>query len=190
MRYTNRVLLAAPLAGLLFTAGGSSLLAQGETFVATASLKTTSSASVTAPVNTVVTRPTNDKELEAAGAALKKGGTAALVEALKAMPDAGYIEVSGRRTPIKYAYTRSISGGRLVTAIAPTPIAHLGAGVPDAPSKAGFDLAIALLDLKETGDGSGELVPAGTAKITDTGAIQTLDYASGTVRLTNVKVKK
>jgi hypothetical protein len=164
--------------------------AQGETFTATASLKTQAGAQVTAPVTIVVTRLSTDKERAAVADALKTGGTNGVVKSLKGAGDVGYIEVGQRRTPLKYAHARPVGGGRLITVIAASPIVHLGAGLPEAKPKAGHDLALALLEVKDSGTGSGELAPAATIKLTDTGAIQTQDYGAETVRLTDVKAKK
>lgn len=164
--------------------------AKGETFVATASVKT-EKGEVTAPVTVVITRMTNEKERMTVTEALKKGATAGAVAALKALPDAGYIEVAGRKTTLKYAYSRPLGGGRLFTVAAPTPIVYLGANVPNAPSKAGFDVSLAFLEVKDAGDGAGELVPAATVKINETGGLQTQDYAgSMIVRLNKIAVKK
>ena len=164
--------------------------ARNETFTAIGSLKTRAGAQVTAPVTIVVTRLTTDTERDAVVAALKKGGTPGAMQALQAMGDAGFIEIGERRTPVKYAYVRPMSGGRLITVISPSPIAHLGAGLPDAPPQAGFDLALAILEVKGDGAGTGELAPAATLKINDAGAIQTQDYGAEAVRLTNVQAKK
>ena len=109
---------------------------------------------MTAPVTIVVTRMTTDQERATVVDALKKGGTPAVVQALKALKDAGYIEVGERRTTVKYAYVRPLGGGRLITVIAPTPIAHLGSDLPDAKPKAGFDLALALLEVMDSGPGT------------------------------------
>jgi hypothetical protein len=191
MRHTTHVLRLAALTGLLAGWTTSAAWAQPpETFTATASLKTRAGAQATAPVTVVVTRLTSEKEHAAVTEALKKGGAAAVVESLKAMPDAGYIEVGERRTTLKYAYARQMGGGRLLTVVAPTPIAYLGADRPDAKPKAGFDLALALLQLSPSGPGTGELAPAATIKVTDTGAIQTQDYGAEAVQLTNVVAKK
>ena len=83
-----------------------------------------------------------------------------------------------------------MGSGRLITVVAPTPIAYLGAGLPDAKPKAGFDLALALLQLSDAGPGTGELAPAATVKLTETGAVQTQDYGAEMVQLTNVLAKK
>ena len=163
--------------------------APGETFVATASVRGPSGTK-TAPVTIVLTRFTTDQERTTVGDALKSGGTPAVVQRLKAMDDVGYIQVGERRSPLKYAYARSTGAGRLVTVISPSPLAYLGEGLPDAKPKAGFDLALALLDLPATGSGTGELVPAAKVKLTDAGAIETQDYGADVVRLTDARVKK
>jgi hypothetical protein len=192
MCHTIHVLRLTLVAGLLlgWSPAASRAQAQGETFTATASLKTGAGAQMTAPVTIVVTRLTTDTERATVVEALKKGGTAGVVQSLKAMGDVGYIEVGERRTPVKYAHVRPTSGGRLITVIAPTPIAHLGAGLPEAKPKAGFDLALAILEVNASGAGSGELAPAATIKLDDKGAIQTQDYGAEAVRLTSVQAKK
>jgi hypothetical protein len=192
MRHIIHALRTAAAAGLLLGWSPATAWAQptGETFTATASLKTSAGAQVTAPVTIVVTRLTSEAQRTAVAEALKKGGTPAVVQSLKAMEDAGYIEIGQRRTAVKYAYVRPMGSGRLITVVAPTPIAYLGAGLPDAKPKAGFDLALVLLELNDGGTGDGELAPAATVKLTETGAVQTQDYGAETVRLTNVQAKK
>jgi hypothetical protein len=183
---------SAVVVGLLLLGSGPAVSgAQSrETFTATASLKTAAGAEMTAPVTIVVTRLTTDAERAKVVDALKKSATPGVVKALKTMGDIGYIEVGARRTPVKYAYVRPMSGARLVTVIAPTPIAYLGAGLPDAKPKAGFDLALAILDVPDSGAGTGELATAATIKLNDSGAVQVGDYGAEAVRLTKVQAKK
>jgi hypothetical protein len=186
-RWLTAALVVPALAGLI--APPSRAQAPGETFVATASVRGPSGTQ-TAPVTIVLTRFTTDQERTTIVDALKSGGTPAVVERLKAMEDVGYIEVGERRSPLKYAYARAAGSGRLITVISPTPIAHLGAGLPDAKPKAGFDLALALLDLPSSGSGTGELAPAAKVKVTGAGAIETEDYGAEVVRLTDAHVKR
>jgi len=190
---TNRIRLIAVAFATLALTGGfaptSHAQAAGETIVATASVKGPSGTQ-TAPVTIVVTRFTTDQERTTVGDALKAGGTSAVVQRLTAMEDVGYIEVRGRRSPLKYAYARSVGAGRLITVVSPSPIVHLGSAGADAKPKAGFDLALALLDLPSSGSGTGELAPAAKVKLNDAGAIETQDYGADVVRLTDVHVKK
>ena len=189
MRPKSYVLGSALVGGLLLGWNPIALLAQVGTFTATATVKS-ASGQLTAPVTIVITRLTTDAERAKVTDALKKGGTAPVVQVLTGGPDVGYIEIGARKTALKYAYVRPTSGGRLVTVVAPTPIVHLGAGLPDAKPKAGFDLAIVVLDVKDAGAGSGELAPAATIKVTEAGAIQTQDYGADVVMLTNVRVQE
>ena len=104
--------LRLALAAALFLGwSAASAQAQTETFTATASLKTRTGAQTTAPVTIVLTRLTTDKERDTVVDSLKKGGTAGVVQSLKAMGDAGYIEVGARRTPVKY-HVRAPGGWR------------------------------------------------------------------------------
>jgi hypothetical protein len=159
-----------------------------ETYSATASVKGPQGA-VTAPVAVVIERYTTDAERSKALEALKAGGTAALRQALEAMPAIGHIEAGQRRSPIKYAYARPVGAGRLVTVISDRPIAYLGEKLPNPKSKAGYDLAFALLNLPASGKGSGELGPAVKVRI-EAGAIVTQDYAAEVVTLTDIEQKK
>ena len=192
MRDIINVLRPVVVAGLVLGWGTAASWAQApaETFTATATLKTKAGVQMTAPVTVVVNRLSSDTERAAVMEALKKGGSPAVLQALKAAGDVGYIEVGERKTTLKFAGSRPLGGGRLVTVIAPSPIAYLGAGLPDAKPKAGFDLSLAILEVKEAGAGTGELVPAATVKLSDTGAIQTQDYGAETVLLSNVQAKK
>ena len=126
IRVSRLAVVAVMLAG--WSPAASWAQASSETFTATASLTTAAGAQMTAPVTIVVTRLSTDAERATVVEALKKGGMAAVVPSLKAIGDVGYIEVGARRTAVKYAYVRPMSGGRLITVIAPAPIAHLGAG--------------------------------------------------------------
>jgi hypothetical protein len=69
------------------------------------------------------------------------------------------------------------------------PLVFLGAGVPGARSKEGYDFAIIDIEVDANGRGSGTLAPA--AKVTlKQDAFVVEDYASEVVRLTGVtKVK-
>jgi len=160
-----------------------------ETYTATASLKTAGGASASAPVTVTIDRYATDAERDALMAALKKGGGESARALLAKGKDLGTIQVGARHTPIKYAYARSLGDGRLVTIVTAEPIALIGAGLPGAKPKEGFDQGLALLQLSSSGPGTGELSPAAKIKLDDKGAVVTEDYGAEVVRLTNI-VKK
>jgi hypothetical protein len=193
MKRTATVFRLAAM-GLILTAAMFISPAQAqstpETFTATATVKTPTGGSVTAPVVISITRWTTDEERTAVQAAIKSGGTAALKKALDAMPDAGTIQVGERTTPLKYVYGRSIGAGRLITVAAAQPIIHLGASAAQAKPKAGFDVALALIQVDAAGKGTtGELAPAATVKLDANNAVVVQDYGVEVVRLTGIAKK-
>lgn len=190
---TRRPNLAAAVVAAVMLLSMFSILTQsqaaGETFTATATVKSPS-ASASSQVTIHIDRFMSDQARDKVVAVARKNDIAATRAALASMEDLGYIELGKRRTPIKYAYARPTGGGRLVTVVTAEPILFLGAGLPDAKPKEGFDLALALLVLNAQNTGDGELAPATRIKSSDTGGVVTDQYGAEVVRLTGVsKVK-
>lgn len=146
-----------------------------ETFTATASVKR-GSVSASAPFTVTVTRYASATEREAVLKAVRDGGTASLRKTLSALSDAGFIQLGERRTPIKFAAERATGSGRLVTVVAAEPVLFLGAGLPDAKPAAGFEVAIAMLDVPDAGNGLGELAAAAKVALDTNDALLIDDY--------------
>jgi putative intracellular protease/amidase len=92
-------------------------------------------------------------------------------------------------TPTRLTIERPTDKGRLLTVVCDTPVLFLGAGLPDAKPKAGYDFAVLDIEMDGSGNGSGTLAPA--AKVTvKNGAFVVDDYGSEVVRLTDVKKTK
>jgi hypothetical protein len=144
-------------------------------------------ATLTAPVTVTIDKYATEAEIAAvrkAGA----GGGEALRKALSGLPDVGSIQIGDRRTPLKFAGSRSTGSGRLVTVLTAEPIIHLGAGLPAAKSVGGFDVAIGML-VVEAGGGSGELAPAAKVGLDKDGAIVIEDYGHTVVWLNGLAAK-
>jgi hypothetical protein len=166
----------------------AALLAQGETYSATASVKTgnaTASKAVTFHVDRFLT----DAEREKLVPVVKSNDGTAIVKALTALPDIGYVAVGDAKTPVKYAYTRPTGSGRLVTLVTAKPLAFIGSKAPNAKPTDGYELGIALLVLDGAGNGDGEVSPAARITVDAKGAIVTSDYSHEVVRLTGVSKK-
>ena len=163
--------------------------AQSETYTATASIKTAGGASATAPVTIVVDRKMPQPEADKFLAAFKSGGTAALRKALAGVAPTGSVRVGGGSpTPTRLTIERPTDKGRLLTIVSDTPILQLGAGVPGAKPKEGYDFAIIDLELDSAGTGSGSFAPA--AKVTvKQGVFVVDDYSGELVKLTGVSRK-
>jgi hypothetical protein len=184
--------IAAVFATALTATAFSTALAGAapETFSATATVKTAGGVSATAPVTIVVERTVSAAEADAVAAAFTKGGAAALRKALVALPPAGSIQLgAGKPTPTRLVLERPTDKGRLLTIVSDQPILFLGAGVPGARPKEGFDFAIVDIEVDEKGSGSGTLAPAATIAVKQ-GAFVVGDYGSEAIRLTGVKKVK
>lgn len=179
--------------GLLALAVSAAALgAQGgeETFAATAALKTASGAAATAPVTIVVSRKMAQDEIDKYTAAFKTGGPAALRKALTGVAPTGSVRF-GDQAPIPSRMTleRTTDKGRLLTIITDQPILFLGAGLPGAKPKAGYDFAIVDIEVDAAGSGTGTLLPAARVRV-DKGAFVVDDYGAERIQLTGVKLRK
>jgi len=77
----------------------------------------------------------------------------------------------------------------VLTIVTDQPIVFLGAGVPSAKPKAGYDFAVVDLEVDASGKGTGTFAPA--AKITvKQGAFVVEDYSAELVRLTDISKSK
>jgi hypothetical protein len=155
-----------------------------ETFTATASLKT-GSVKASADVNVTVTRYASEEERAAVIKAARDGGSADVRKLLATWKDAGFIQVGQQRTAIKFAGRRATPAGQLVTVVTATPIAFVGAGIPESKPTTGFDVAVAILDVNE-GGGIGELAPAAKVGVDDAGALLIKDYGATVMFLSAV----
>jgi hypothetical protein len=161
-----------------------------ETFTATATVKTASGATATAPLTIAIDRKMSPTEADSLIAAFKTGGAAALRKALVGVAPTGSVRLgNGNPTPTRLTLERLTDKGRLLTIVTDQPIALLGAGLPGAKAKEGYDFGIIDIEVDAKGQGSGTLSPA--AKVTvKQGVFVTEDYASELVRLSGVtKVK-
>jgi hypothetical protein len=123
-------------------------------------------------------------------AAFKTGGVAGLRKALVGVAPTGSIQLgSGAPTPTRLALERATDQGRLLTLVTDKPVLLLGAGLPDAKPREGYDLAVIDLVVDGKGNGSGTIAPA--AKVTlNQGAFVVQDYASEPLQLTAVRKTK
>jgi hypothetical protein len=123
-------------------------------------------------------------------AAFKSGGPAGLRKALAGVPATGTVQLgSGAATPTRLTLERTTDKGRLLTIVTDQPLLFLGAGIPGAKAKEGYDFAILDIEMDAKGNGTGTLAPA--AKVTVKQEVFVVeDYGSELVRLTAVKKVK
>jgi hypothetical protein len=172
---------AAIVLAVTVGAAGVRTQAAADTFTGTASARKGTSR-VSAPFSLSITRYASPAERDGLIAAIRDEGPTAARRALEAMEDAGAIQLGDRRTTIKFASQRTTGSGRLVTVLTARPIIFVGAGLHAVQPRAGFDVALAFLDLQDTG-GIGELAPAAKIGIDDGGALFTEDYGATVIWL-------
>jgi len=175
-KYASAIILAA-----LFAVAPLSRALAAETITATAKTKTRGGTETTAPVKITIDRFSTDAEREAVLAALKSKGTEGVRTLLSTRSQIGSIQVGSQQTPLKYIFARTTAAGRLITAVAGSPItAGGGAAAPK-----GFDLGLVIVEVAASG-GHGELLPATKVKLDDQGAIVTDGHSDEVVQLTNI----
>jgi len=172
------------------TAASTAARQGGETFSATAVVKTASGGTATAPLTVIVDRKMSQQEAEGLADAFRAQGAAGLRKALEGVPPTGSIQLgAGTSTPTRLTLERATDKGRLLTIVADTPILFLGAGVPGAKPREGYDFAVLDMEVDASGRGSGTLAPAARISVKE-GAFVVDDYGSELVRLTSVKTLK
>jgi hypothetical protein len=139
------------------------------------------------PVTIQVDRYTDDKNLKAMEDALKQGGSAAFLAALRKAPVAGFLEMSGQKLNIRWARQRTTPGkGTVITIVTDAPAHFVGGGLPDAKPREGFDVAVVQLKLNESGVGEGTMAAAAKVKPGGDTGVEVEDYATAPVTLVSV----
>jgi hypothetical protein len=158
-----------------------------EVFTATAAVKGAGGASASAPVTVTVDRKMSQSEADPLVAAFKAGGADALRKKLVGVPPTGTVRVgAGSDTTTRLTIERATGDGRLLTIVADKPLVFVGAGVPGAKAKEGYDFAVIDLQVDAKGAGSGTIAPAAKIKLNQD-AFVVEDYSGEVVRLTGVK---
>ncbi len=158
-----------------------------ETFTASATVKTASGATASAPVTITIDRKMPQGEADALLAAFNSGGVEGLRKALVGVAPTGSVRLgTGEPTPTRLAVERPTGSGRLLTLVTDKPILFLGAGLPGAKPREGYDFAVIDLEVDESGSGTGTLAPAATVT-SKAGAFVVQDYGAELVRLTGVR---
>jgi hypothetical protein len=89
---------------------------------------------------------------------------------LAGQPKLGYIEANDRRVPIRYADVSNSLAGPVIRVLSDEPLGFIGGAKKDAKPKAGYDLTYAMVTMKASGKGSGEMSPAAKIKWMPSGA--------------------
>jgi hypothetical protein len=134
-----------------------------------------------------IDRYTPDADRTAVETALKQGGYASFLNALRKAPEVGRVQVGERQFPIRWSrQTSHKDGGRTIVVVTDTPIFYVGGGSADAKPRAGYDVGLIQMTVDGVGFGSGTM--AGAARIRPGGdaGVQVDDYADEPIKLVTV----
>ena len=93
--------------------------------------------------------------------------------ALVGKPQLGTIEAEDKSVPIKFASVYDLDDGQNVVVISDEPLGFIGGS---GKSRKGFDLTYAMIAVKASGAGKGEIRPAGRIKWMESGAPAPVGY--------------
>jgi hypothetical protein len=184
--------LAATVA-LLLTFGGSAPQSQKfvgapETFSARAQVSTETARGdvyVTIKVQKYSTEPELDSVVKALDA-----GHAAFLDALRKSPALGQVEVGKQTFTIRWAReAKDAKGGRVITLVTDKPVYFVGAGLPGAKPREGYDVAIIQLGMDPAGVGEGTMAAAAKVKAGGEAGVQVDDYGTQPIKLLSVTRK-
>ena len=146
-----------------------------------------STANAEAQVVMTIDRYTPEKNLRAMEQALSTGGHAGFVDALRNAPPAGQFQFGDRTFTIKWARKREVPKGQFmtqsITLVIDAPVYFVGAGVPGAKPRAGFDVAVVQLTMDSSGVGSGVMAAAAHVKPGGPMGVEVEHYADEPVKL-------
>ena len=124
--------------------------------------------------------------IDAMEKALKTGGSAAFVTELRRAPLAGRFEAGQQSFSIRWARQRETPTGRVISIVVDKPVYFVGAGVPGAKSKEGYDVAVIQLTMDSSGVGEGVIAAAARVKPNASDGVEVDAYETAPVKLLSV----
>jgi len=132
---------------------------------------------------------TAERDIQTMEQALKAGGSAAFLEAVRKAPVAGTFEAGERRFTIRWARQQPTAKGRVISIVIDSPVYFVGAGLPEAKPRAGYDLAVAQLTMDSSGVGEGVMAAAARVKPGGATGVEIDDYGTEPIKLLSVMLK-
>jgi hypothetical protein len=157
-----------------------------ETFTANAQVigqNAGSSAHVTIQIN----QYTSETDRTTIQEALRIGGYRGFLPALREAPEVGFVEMAGRKVAVRWARQQPTDKGRFISVVTDAPLFFVGGGSIDAKPRAGYEVAVILLDVDSIGLGTGTMAAAARVRPGGTTGVQIDDYGDTPVKLVTVR---
>jgi hypothetical protein len=117
-----------------------------------------------------------DSDREAVSEALKSGGSAAFLAALKKAPALGQLTAGKRTFTVRWATETPIKNGRTIVIVTDSPVFFVGGGELDAKPREGYDVGVLRFDFDDSGVGEGTMAAAARVKPGGPTGVQVDDY--------------
>jgi hypothetical protein len=157
-----------------------------ETFTANAQVIGQNAGSA-AQITIRIEQYTSEKDRTAIQEALRIGGYPGFLPALRSAPEVGYVEMAGRKVVLRWARQQPTDKGRLITLVTESPIFFVGGGSIDAKPRAGYEVAVLMLDVDSIGLGTGTMAAAARVRPGGSTGVQIDDYGDTPVKLATVR---
>ena len=153
-----------------------------DVYQGTVKFKDASGKQVTTKLTVTLDRTMPDEERLATVEQVKSNPDSAK-SVLAGKPQLGVIEAGDRRVPIRFASVSPLDDGENLIVISDEPMGFIGGSKK---SKKGFDLTYAMISVKASGEGKGEIGPAAKIKWMESGAPAPVRYDNQIVWIENV----
>jgi hypothetical protein len=158
-----------------------------ETFTANLNVADPGRGAAAGTLQVHIERYTPDADITRVEEALKTGGFAGFVEALRKSPKVGTVSVGDRQWDIRWARTRSTGEfTRSIVVVTDKPIFFVGGGRVDAKPREGYDVALVQMDVDNVGMGKGTMAAAAKVKPGGPTGVQVDDYSDAPIKLVTV----
>ena len=180
------ITLALVVATTIAASGQTRNVGAPEVFNANAQAKTANGAAA-ATLQIHVDRYSPEADRTAVENALKHGGYANFLNALRKAPQVGRVQVGERQFAIRWAReTKTPDGGRTIVVVTDKPIFYVGGGAADAKPRAGYEVGLIQMTVDGVGFGSGTMAGAARVRPGGEAGVQIDDYADEPIKLVTV----
>ena len=118
-----------------------------------------------------------DSDREAVTEALKTGGSAAFLAALKKAPVLGQLTAGKRTFTVRWATQTPIKNGRTIVVVTDSPVFFIGGGDLDAKPREGYDVGVLRFNFDDAGVGDGTMAAAARVKPGGPTGVEVEDYS-------------
>jgi hypothetical protein len=183
-----QMLVPAVLLTIATAPGVSGSQSRGAPEMFTANLHVTGATggAAAASIQIDIRRYTPEADRTAVETALKTGGFAGFVAALRKAPDVGTVSMGERKWTIRWAREQQAADRRTIVVVTDQPIYFVGGGSVDAKPRAGYEVGLIQLQVDDVGFGSGTMAAAARVRPGGETGVQVDDYADQPIKLVTV----